>query len=371
MRSKAVKKQKKTSNQSSSVFLPLAAIALAAPPDSSTVCRRRLHASLTRAPSGKAVTLESRNERGPPPLELLLFGEESASAGEEEEEDSAEVDAEAIEAPGIDATRSSTPLLRRPASLGICARWRGTCGRALAGEKKGILKKERTSQCALLFLSSPFFGLSKKTQNEKREEKFHMKGKNLREKIHHHHHLLSLSLSLFLSLSFSLSLSLSLSPSLSLSLFPFTVSLLHQLRSSGSGHSSELGSVLGDRERALRHRRAGGRGDVDTRAALVGAAERERGDDGREANEAGGHGVDGGGLGVGGVVPRGAGDVLLRLLRVFLIFKFLFFFPSERQLKKRCSLFPSLSRSNDNDHQLSLLTSTAKMLDWPAESSSV
>jgi hypothetical protein len=138
MRSKAVKKQKKTSNQSSSVFLPLAAIALAAPPDSSTVCRRRLHASLTRAPSGKAVTLESRNERGPPPLELLLFGEESAPAGEEEEEDSAEVDAEAIEAPGIDATRSSTPLLRRPASLGICARWRGTCGRALAGEKKGF-----------------------------------------------------------------------------------------------------------------------------------------------------------------------------------------------------------------------------------------
>ena len=124
MRSKAVKKKQKEkrASQSSVFFLPLAAIALAAPPDSSTVCRRRLHASLIRAPSGKAVTLESRNDRGPPLppplLELSLFGEESAPAREEVDAkaDSAEVDVEAIEGAGIAATRSSAPFLRRSAS---------------------------------------------------------------------------------------------------------------------------------------------------------------------------------------------------------------------------------------------------------------
>ena len=111
---------------------------MAAPPDSSTVFRLRLHASLINAPSGRAVTLEIRNDRGRP-LELLLllfllFGERAAPAAGEEEDarlkaESAEVDAEAIEA-GIDVTRSSAPPLRRSASLGIRARQGGPCNRA-------------------------------------------------------------------------------------------------------------------------------------------------------------------------------------------------------------------------------------------------
>ena len=104
------------------LFSPRAAIALAAPPDSSTVFRLRLHASLIRAPIGRAVNLESRNDKGRPLL-LLLLGERAPAAdgGGLKTEESAEDDAEAIEA-GIDVTRSSAPPLRRSASLGIRTR---------------------------------------------------------------------------------------------------------------------------------------------------------------------------------------------------------------------------------------------------------
>ena len=93
-----------------------------------------------------------------------------------------------------------------------------------------------------------------------------------------------------------------------------SISLLHQRRGSGSSHRRrELARVLGDGQSSFRHGGACGRGDVDTRAALVGASQREGRDDGGEADEARRDGVDGRGLGVGGVVPGGAGDVLLGL----------------------------------------------------------
>lgn len=139
--------------------LPRAAIALAAPPDSSTVFRLRLHASLISAPSGRAVTFESRNDRGRP-LELLLFGERAAGEEEEEEDaglkaaESAEVEAEAIEA-GIDVTRSSAPPLRRSASLGIASRTRRALQPGLAGGKRVFereRKENRLSNAPALFL---------------------------------------------------------------------------------------------------------------------------------------------------------------------------------------------------------------------------
>jgi hypothetical protein len=83
---------------------------LAAPPDSSTVCLLRRHASLIRDPRGKAVTLESKNDKGLLSLFLLflqelLGGAETTTA--EEESLCAEVEAEAIAA-GI-ISRSSAP----------------------------------------------------------------------------------------------------------------------------------------------------------------------------------------------------------------------------------------------------------------------
>ena len=92
-----------------------------------------------------------------------MFGERAAPAAasrEEEEEgagllkaESAEVDAEAIEA-GIDATRSSAPPLRRSASLGISSNTKRALQQRLAGGKRGFEKRKRnrlSNAPALLF----------------------------------------------------------------------------------------------------------------------------------------------------------------------------------------------------------------------------
>ena len=145
---------------------------------------------------------------------------------------------------------------------------------------------------------------------------------------------------------------------------------LHQRRSSRSSSDSsrrgELGSIFGNRKRPARDRSTGSGSDVDARAALVGSSQRERGDDRSEPDEPSRDGVDSGRLRVGGVVPGGAGDVLFRL-SFFFEEVFSFFF-RVRVSKKRKD--KERERECSNKEKL-FFTSTAKMLDCPAESSSV